>query len=684
VADENPSGAEPPTAPNGFLKGLRDHRAYRVALGYAICAWLILQVAAIVLPGFSAPPWVLRVLMVGLALGFGVALVAGWAYDRRMAGRALWPHGPPGRLGWVLTALLPAALVTAFFLLRPLSSRRARRVPADKSVAVLPFENLSSDQDNAFFTDGVQDEILTGLARVADLKVISRTSVMPYKMGITRNLPAIAAQLGVSHVLEGSVERAGGRVRVRVQLIDARSDTQLWAERYDGTLDDVFAIQSTIAEEIVSQLQARLSPQEKSAILAPPTTNMAAYELYLRARSIFVASSTGQGHDSEMLPQAVRILNEAVARDPKFLLAWCLLARVHGQLYWNGIDHTPARLEQARTAVETALRLQPAAGESHLALANFYYHGFRDYDRARAELDIARRTLPNNPEVAEITGFIDRREGRWAQAASNLERALALDPRNYFTVQQTALVYGMLHRFDDQGRLLERALAIVPGDPGTRVAYATLAIDARADVKPYQETLAALVAEDPSVAPDLDDPFYSLCERTPASAARVLASYPQEGAATYGMLYPHAYWEGVVARWEGQETHATASFERARSDVAKVVADQPNLAIARSLLGMLDAGLGRKEAAIQEGRRACELIPVGKDAVDGPFLATNLAQILAWTGEKAAAIDQIAEVERLPNALTYGLLKLHPVWDPLRGDPRFEALVASLAPKPGR
>jgi TolB-like protein/Flp pilus assembly protein TadD len=560
--------------------------------------------------------------------------------------------------------------------------RPVRLSPAvpDKSIAVLPFENLSDDRQNSYFTDGVQDEILADLAKIADLKVISRSSVMLYKSGHPRNLREIGQQLGVAHVLEGSVQRATNRIRVTAQLVDARSDAHLWAQTYDRDLADVFAIQSEIAQAIADQLQAKLSPSEKVAIAQPPTTDLAAYDLYLRAQGLY-ADTSDQIHAKEKLPQAERVLTEAVARDPHFLLAWCLLAKVHCQIYFQGFDHTPTRLELVNSAVQTALRLQPDAGEGHLAFADYYYRGFRDYGRARSELVIARRTLPNNAEVLEYTGYIDRRQGHWEEATRSLERALELDPRNFLILQQLGLAYRVQRRYADEAKTYDRALTIVPGDPGTRISRAQVALAWRADIKPFQTMLATLIAEDPSVAPDVDDPTIALCERTAAAVARGLANYPRDGVAYNGVNYPHAYWEGVAARWQGDSAKAQAAFSAARSEVEKVVEKQPDFAAALSLLGMIDAGLGRKEEALREGRRACELLPISKDAVDGVVFAVNLAQIYAWTGEKNLALEQIEAVERVPNNLSYGFLKLHPRWDALRGDPRFEKIVASLAPK---
>jgi serine/threonine protein kinase/tetratricopeptide (TPR) repeat protein len=429
------------------------------------------------------------------------------------------------------------------------------------------------------------------------------------------------------------------------------------------------------------------SPSEKAAIEKPTTADLTAYNLYQRAQLLFDDTS-GPIKRREKLPQAARVLDEAVARDPRYVLAWCLLSRVHTAVYWFGIDHTSARLELANAAVQTALRLQPDAGEVHLALADYYYHGFHDYDRARTELATARRKLPNNATVIEYTGYIDRRQGHWEEATRNLKRAAELDqhsPHYFMLLQELASTYKMLGRYTDQVRTYDRALTIVPGHPPTRIFRAHIALDWLADVKPLQTTLATLVEEDPSIAPDLDYPDYALCERTATAAARVLTNYPRDGV-QYGdseVTIPHTYWEGVVARWQGDPAKAQAAFAAAREKVVKTLEKQADFSpAALSLLGMIDAGLGRKEEALREGRRACQLIPISKDPYRGPCFAVQLAQIYAWTNEKDLAIEQIAAMQHVPNnPFCYGFLKLSPIWDPLRGDPRFEKIVASLAPK---
>ena len=584
--------------------------------------------------------------------------------------------------GRVVIALLVLAIGLLLWKLSSWVFRSSDELVAisAKSIAVLPFENLSTDPQNAFFADGVQDEILTDLAQIAALKVISRTSVMQYKTGSVRNLREIATALGVRNILEGSAERTGNRVRVRAQLIDAKTDTHLWADRYDGDLADVFAIQSEIAQKIADQLRAKISPDEKTKILKAPTNDLAAFNLYVQAQALW-ADSSDPTHGNEKLPEAARLLNEAVTRDPNFLLAWCLLGKTHGAIFRQGYDRSATRLDLARAAVERAIHLQPQSGEAHLALATYYYFGLRDFENARRELLIARDALPNNPEVFQYAGLMNRREGHWPEATRELEQALNLDPRNLFLLQQLALTYPPQRRYREEAQVWNRVLAIVPGDPLTRISRAVVAFHSKADLNPYLATLDALFAEHAAITSDIDRPSITICQRNPASAQRSLKNFPVDGEVNNGVLIPHSYWEGVIARLNGDEAKAQSAFATARTEIANIVAKQPDFAGGLSSLGVIDAALGRKEDAIREGRRACELLPISRDAIDGVTCAINLAQIYAWTGEKDLAIEQIAAVERVPNLLSYGVLKLQPFWDSLRGDPRFEKIVASLAPK---
>ena len=388
--------------------------------------------------------------------------------------QAVRKHRARVRWAEIAASLLVLAAIIGggfFFLHRPM---RSASTITEKSIAVLPFENLSRDPDNAFFTDGVQDQILTDLSQIADLKVISRTSVMQYKSGLARNLREIAQQLGVAHVVEGSVQRATNKVRVNAQLIDARNDAHLWAQTYDRDLADVFAIQSEIAKAIADQLQAKLSPNEKKAIEQPPTTDLAAFDLYSRAKSLLLTAGFSATTDPD-LRKAIELLDEAVKRDPSFFDAYCQLAWAHETIYAvTGSDHTPARLALAEAAVQAATRLRPDAAETHLARAQYLYYGLRDYAGALAELEIARRALPNDPRLFALTGYILRRRGQQEEGLQNLQRAVELDPRNFYTLQQIAVSYQNSGRYAEAIAALDRALAIVPDNVETRANRETM------------------------------------------------------------------------------------------------------------------------------------------------------------------------------------------------------------------
>ena len=360
--------------------------------------------------------------------------------------------------------------------------------PLPAGIAVLPFENLSAEPENAFFTDGVQDEILNDLAKIADLKVISRTSVMQYKTGEKRNLRQIANELGVAHVVEGSVQRAANRVRVTAQLIDARTDTHLWVERYDRPLDDVFVIQSDIAKSIASQLQAKLSPKTKSAIEERPTKDLAAYDLYVRAKSLVVKGV----FDSANLYEPARLLDQAVARDPDFFLAYCLLAEAHTTIY-SIFDHMPARRDLADRAVKAALHLRPEAGEAHLERARYLLRCNLDYDSTRAELAVAQRKLPNNAQVFELMGAMDARQGRSTEEVRNFEKALELDPHNLSNLRQLALTYLWLRRFAESTATMDRAIALAPDDAQLRAFRAWLDLHWRADLEPLHKLFPVMM-----------------------------------------------------------------------------------------------------------------------------------------------------------------------------------------------
>ena len=572
-----------------------------------------------------------------------------------------------------------------FFARRPTTSALS---VLDKSIAVLPFENRSEDKANAYFTDGVQDEILTYLAKIADLKVINRTSVLQYKSGVARNLREIAQQLGVANVVEGSVQRSGNRVRVNAQLIDARTDAHLWAQTYDRDLADVFAIQSEIAKAIADQLQAKLSPNEKKAIEQPPTTDLAAFDLYSRAKSLLLKAGFSATCDPD-LRKAIELLDEAVKRDPSFFDAYCQLACAHEFLYaYRGHDHTPARLALAEAAVQAATRLRPDAAETHLARAQYLYNGLRDYAGALAELEIARRALPNDPRLFELTGYILQRRGQQEEGLHNLQRAVEeLDPRNFFTLQQIALSYQSLRRYAEAIAALDRALAIVPENAETRADRGLVYLLWKADTRPLHQTIDAILAQGPDAIVSAAMIWFicALAERDPAAAERALVALGDNPCLfERGISLSHSFGEGLLARMNKDEARARSAFETARAQQEKIVQAQPDYGPALCVLGLIDAALGREDLALDEGRRAIALMPVEKDFVNGSLVLQYFAITAAWAGEKELALQQLEAGVRAPVAasmLSYGALKLLPVWDPLRGDPRFEKIVASLAPK---
>ena len=601
--------------------------------------------------------------------------------------QALQKHRSRVRWAEVAIALLVLGAIAAAFLFVLRRPTRSALSVAEKSIAVLPFENLSEEKANAFFADGVQDEILTDLAKIADLKVISRTSVMQYKSGLARNLRKIGEELGVAHVVEGSVQRAANKVRVIAQLIDARNDAHLWAQTYDRDLADVFAIQSEIAKAIADQLQAKLSPNEKKAIEQPPTTDLAAFDLYSRAKSLLLTVSFSVANDPD-LRKAVELLDEAVKRDPSFFDAYCQLAYAHENLYAvRASDHTPARLALAEAAVQAATRLRPDAAETHFARAQYLYYGLRDYAGALAELEIARRALPNDPRLFELTGYILRRRGQQEEGLQNLERAVELDPRNFFTLQQIALSYLNLRRYAESIAALDRALAIVPDNAETRANRGAFYLYWKADTRPLRQTIDSILAQGPSAIANAADTWFAcaLAEHDSAAAERALVALGDNPCwGETPILLSRSFGEGLLARMTKDEARARIAFEAARAQQEKIVQAQPDYGPALCVLAMIDAGLGRRELALEEGRRAIALMPIEKDVSNGSLVLQYFAITVAWTGEKDLALQQLETGARAPTAsfaLTYGALKLLPFWDPLRGDPRFEKIVASLAPK---
>jgi TolB-like protein/Tfp pilus assembly protein PilF/predicted Ser/Thr protein kinase len=554
------------------------------------------------------------------------------------------------------------------------------RQPLTTGIAVLPFENLSEQKENAAFADGVQDDILTKLAKIADLKVISRTSVMEYRG--KRNLRQIGNDLRVSHVLEGSVRRAGMHLRVNAQLIDTRTDTHVWAEQYDRDLNDLFAVQSEIAQKVADQLNARVTSAERLRIEEKPTTDLGAFELYSRAKLINPSRAGARA-----LEQAIDVLNQAVARDPSFFDAYCGLAGFHDLLYFYGFDPTPARLALAEAAIQAAFRLRPDAGETHLARAYHLYNGYREYDRALAELEIARQTLPNDPQTFELTGYIQRRQGRWEESTRNLERTFELDPRDVRMLYQIGDSYAFLRRYVEQKSTYDRILAIEPNNLGAKAERAFVEVDWKADTAPLHQLIDQIRATNPHAMPKINDSdawlLCALAEHDAAGAKQALVASKDVLLGEEAVYFTRPFVEGVIARMTNDKQKAQSAFTAARIEQEKAVEAQPDYGPSWCMLGLIDAALGRKDEALREGGRAVELLPVERDAIYGVAMIKYFAIIAAWAGEKDLACEQLARAVRPPGAcrLSYGELKLMPWWDPLRGAPRFEKIVASLAPK---
>ena len=675
-----------------FLHELKQRRVYRVALAYGVIASGLIQIGGTVLPIFHAAEWLQQLLIVLIAAGFPFALVLAWAFDLTRSGIQRTPDGAGSRgsharqvwaLAGVGTAIAALALCAYWFWHPWRNSRLTNQRMPEKSIAVLPFENLSTEKENAFFAGGVQDEILTDLAKVADLKVIGHTSVEQYKSDHTRDRQKIGEQLGVAYLLEGSVQRSDRHLRIIAHLIDARTNEQLWAETYDRELADVFTIQSEIAQTIVRQLQAQISPQEKARIEQQPTRNLAAYDLYLQAKEL-VDAYTNASDPKLWFLRAIGLLEEATVRDPGFVLAYCYAARAHDLLYFLDLDPTRERAVRGKIAAETALRLAPDSAEAHLTMADYYFRCQRDYAQADKELALARPAMPNNIPFLTLSGYLHRREGKWEQGKKDFIRAVDLDPRNINATNLLADTYVLLREFDKGIAVADHSIAAGLDLPITRLRREFIRFAASGDPEVLHRALAA-------EAPDIDvgggeTPvriLLALVRGDFIGAARVLAASPRENfqEVDFSFYYPRPWYQAIIARAAGDEEKTRAGFAAARTVLERRLTVKPDDPRTLAVLAQVDAGLGRKEQAISEARRAVDLMPVSRDAYDGMLVLYGLAQVYTWTGEPDQALSLVRQLMQMPGYLTYGYLKVDPSWGPLRSNPRFEEFVASLGPK---
>jgi TolB-like protein/Flp pilus assembly protein TadD len=659
---------------SGFFEELQRRKVYRVAAAYIIAAGFIIQIGSAVFPAWELPNWTLRLVVVLLLMGFPIALILAWAYDVTPQGIRVTPGS--NRRRNLLMLIASGVIISAgagFFLLPRASARKI-----DKSIAVLPFQSLSDEKENAYFADGIQDDILTNLSKIGELKVISRMSVMSYRGDAVRNAREIGKALGVATLLEGSVRRIGNRVRVNVQLIDANNDEHIWAEDYDRDLTDVFAIQTDLAQKIASALQAKLSPTEKARLDNRPTQNPDAYLLFVQAHDY--ANRMDMFNDTSL--KAVPLFEQAIKLDPTFALAFAGLSRVQSWIYHSS-DPMPARREKARLNADEALRLQPDLPEGHLALGFSYYYGDRDYERALAEFEIAKRGLPNDAQAYLAIGSIQRRQGKWAESTANLEKAAALDPKNTNILINLCFSYIAQRNFQTADKMLDRAIAASPQSFQPRALKGFLAVLWKGDLSAGEKVFS-------SVPPESDEgglttwgrAWILTLQRKFPDALQLLERFRGETMFTTTTApCPKALLEGEIYRLQGDKTKAQERFENARMVSEKLLREAPGDAARHVQHGLILAALGQKQEAIAEGKRAVELLPESQDALDGPKCTSALAEIYACTGEFDEAFRLLDHLFAIPCDLTVPMFKLDPAWDPLRKDPRYQALIDKYAPK---
>ena len=659
---------------SGFFEEVQRRKVYRVAAAYIIAAGFIIQIGSAVFPAWELPNWAFRLVVVFLLIGFPISLILAWAYDLTPQGIRATPAPRTHRRRNLIMLIAIGVIVSAvagFFLFPRTSARNV-----EKSIAVLPFQSLSDEKENAYFADGMQDDILTNLSKIGDLKVISRMSVMSYRGDAVRNARDIGKALGVATLLEGSVRRAGNRVRVNVQLINANNDEHIWAEDYDRDLTDVFAIQTDLAQKIASALQAKLSPNEKARLDHRPTQNPDAYLLFVQAHDY--ANRTDMFLDTTL--KAEPLFEQAIKLDPNFAAAFAGLSMVESWAY-HSFDPKPARREKARTAANEALRLQPDLPEAHLALGFSYYYGDRDYERALAEFEIAKRGLPNEAQAYMAIGAIQRRQGRWVESTANLEKAAELDPKNSSVLLNLGYNYMATRNFEAADNIFDRGIEAAPDSFGSRALKSELAIRWKGDFSVAEKELASVPpGVDPQGLVTLGRSGVLTLQRKFKEALQVIQQFHGETLlVSTGVTCPKASLEGTLYLYLDDKVNAHSAFERARIIAERLVRENPDDAGRHGQLGLILAGLGQKDAAIAEGKHAVELLSESQDAFDGPEVTAVLAQIYAWTGEHDQAFGLLDHLLVVPNGITVPGLKLDPIWDPLRKDPRFQALIEKYA-----
>jgi TolB-like protein len=673
---------------NDFFGELKRRNVYKVAVAYIVGGWALSQGIAQVFPVFDVPNWIIRLLVVLIIIGFPIALIFAWSFEITPEGvkraedvdvtKPHTIHGP-----WIYIVVAGAAVsIALFFLGRYTAPNQIMSGDENKSIAVLPFATLSDDRNDVYFADGVQDQILTNLARVSDLKVISHTSVRQYKTGAERNMREIGKQLGVAYIMEGSVQRARDRLRINAELIDARTDSHIWAETYDRTAADLFAIQSELAQSIATQLKAKLSPQQKAEIEEKPTQDLDAFELYLQAKTIIDSYINATDVRAALL-QAVKSLDEAIKRDPNFVSAYCYSARANNLLFFFDLDPTPERISLAEAAVNNALRLRPDSAEAHFARADYLFRCLRDYDRALEELGIARPGLPNSTPFFILSGYINRRRNHFPEAERDFSTAFALDPRNPNAYNLLADTYVLERRFPEAVRVYDNVLAAGETVPIVRFRRAGCILYGTGDFGPMREILAKFPDMEFAGGQTPARCWIAMLDRDYARAEKFLGDSPRKDFqdVDFSFYFPKSWYQAMIARDKGDSARATAAFRECREILAQRLTVKPEHARTIAVLAQVDAGLGQKELAVREAQHAIDLMPISKDIYDGALVLEGLAEVYTWTGERDRAIDLVQKLLTTPGYTNYGRLKFHPLWAPLRGDPRFDKIVASLATK---
>jgi TolB-like protein/Tfp pilus assembly protein PilF len=669
-----------------FLAELKQRNVYRAAVLYGMAAWLLVQIATQVFPFFDIPNWVVRFIVVALVLGFPIAMLLAWLYELTPEGLVREEDVEPAvrksmgrRLDFVIIAILLLVIAMLVYGRLPFRSPTGEAIP-EKSVAVLPFANFSADKENAFFADGIQDDILTSLARIRNLRVISRTSVMQYRDAAAHSLREIGKALGVANVLEGSVRREGGRVVVNVQLIDALHDRHLWANRYDRTLADSLGLQGELAGEIAEALRVRLSPEEKARVETKPTQNADAYVFYLRANQIERNPDTLQEH----YKTAEQLYMQAIALDPNFALAHARLASTRAEIF-HFYEPIEAWKTKARSEAELALKLQPNLAEAHLALGQCIYWMDEDYQRALEQFDTASRLSPNNAEIGLLIASIKRRQGHWQESLDAFEGAQKIDPQNANITRNILFTNTALRRWPEASRAAERMQAMAPASLVAKIQSGYVDFWWKGDTRLLKTLLSQVPA---GVDPDgevtscrwdvvMIGRDYAAARRALETSSLAELSYMNSG------VTPKSFFQGCISLAQNDSASAQKNFEAAQRTFENAVSEASSSADRHANLGLLYAFMGRKDDAIREGRRAVELKPESKDAYDGAIMNCYLALIYARIGEGDLALPLLERLLKTPGAVdsanysvTVNDLKFRWEWDPLRNDPRFQKLIA--------